>query len=84
MAAAEETEEAFQAGLAAETEEAFQAALAEIDLQEVAEIMTIGSIPIQEGPEEAVILETKPETEVALEVINPEVVLVILEVTIAL
>ena len=78
----------------AETEEATQQGrrLVEIDLQE-AEIMTIGSTPIQEGkwgqhregPE--VILEANPEAEVALEVVILEVnqeVLVILEATIAL
>ena len=83
--AAAETEEAFQGlaeteedflVLAAEPEEAIQG-LAEIDLQEVVEIMTIGFIPIQEGPEVEV-LEVNPETEVAMEgmslkVINPEV-----------
>ena len=75
----------------AETEEAIhQGRLVEIDLQE-AEIMTIGSTPIQEGKwgqhreGTEVILEAIPE--VALEVVILEVnqeVLVILEATIAL
>ena len=81
-----ETEEAFQGlaeteedflVLAAEPEEAIIQGLAEIDLQEVVEIMTIGFIPIQEDLEVEVLVAI-PETEVAMEgmslrVINPEV-----------
>ena len=84
--AAVETEEAFQGlaeteedflVLAAEPEEAIIQGLAEIDLQEVVEIMTIGFIPIQEDLEVEVLVAI-PETEVAMEgmslrVINPEV-----------